>query len=266
MQQPADGVSRVRDDAGEGGAQDVADVLLVCYEIYHRNSAVLGGQQIKERIEGLLPSRSGYLSDGAALKGAVFRPVQARGADVLEADEQGDVLEVLAALHPLTHPRALCGVLQSPGQGLGPSRLELRRQDVDELRRARGVGVDVARDLQALLPRPVDEPEHLRHREAPIAAAYGFEVAYFQREAQLPRHGEHLPQRLHHPVALLPHVYGDDGAAIAQRFQRPDESGRVVKALRRVAESQRDADRPARKALLQQGVDLRVLRPRQRRV
>ena len=135
-----------------------------------------------------------------------------------------------------------------------------------ELRRAGGVGVNVAHDVQAVLAGLAYQPQHLRDGLAPIASAYGLEVAYFERHPELTGHGQHLAQGVHNPVALLAHVHGHDGFRAAQGLKRTYEALSVVKALRRIAEAERDAYRSPSQRFLQQPVYTGILLSCERKV
>ncbi len=74
-----------------------------------------------------------------------------------------------------------------------------------------------------------------------------------------------LAQRVHHAVALLPHVNGDGQPPAAQRLKRADQPLGRVKALGRVAETE-DTPPRRRRVSAPQGVQLPVLPVRQRRV
>lgn len=99
---------------------------------------------------------------------------------------------------------------------------------------------------------------------APVAAADGLQVADFHRGPKAPGHGEHLREGFHHAVPLLPHVDSDGNAGIPQGFQRPDEAGSIIEALRRISQPQGDTQRTVPQCPLQQGVELTVFRLRQR--
>lgn len=53
-------------------------------------------------------------------------------------------------------------------------------------------------------------------------------------------------------------------AGIPQGFQRPDEAGSIIEALRRISQPQGDTQRTVPQCPLQQGVELTVFRLRQR--
>ena len=249
------GIGGVGDDRGEGDTEDVRNVLFVGDEVDHGRAAGLPLQQVEQGVEGVLILQVCDLGDGLALQGQVLRAVQTGGQDVVEAHQQRDVFKVRAGFHPLPHGRPAGRVAQRRRQGIGAARLYLRRQYVDELGGAGGVGVHIAGDVHALLPGPGQQVQHFGHGPAPVAPADGLQVADFHRGLQCPGHSEHLLQRLHDAVALLAHVDGDGPAGPAQGSEGAQQPVGIVKALRRVPQAQGDAQSPVGEGLLQEGVE-----------
>ena len=241
--QPLDGIGRVGNGHGERRAQDGLDVLLRGDEVDHAGLAALGGKQVEECVIGVLAERVRDLRERLALERLIFLRVQRDRNDVLKADKVRDVFKVAARLHALAHGGAGARIAQRGGQRVQPALLKFRRQNVNELGRAGGIGIHVAGDVQPLRAGVFKEPQHLRHGAAPIPPPDALEVRDLHGAAQLPRDGQHLAQRVHHAVALLPHMNGDGQPPTAQRLKRADQPLGRVKALGRVAETQRHAHR-----------------------
>ena len=204
---------------------------------------MLGGEQVEECVIGVLAERVRDLRERLALERLILLRVQRDRNDVLKANKVRDVFKVAARLHALAHGGAGAWIAQRGGQRIQPALLKFRRQNVNELGRAGGIGIHVAGDVQPLRAGVFKEPQHLRHGAAPIPPPDALEVRDLHGAAQLPRDGQHLAQRVHHAVALLPHMNGDGEPPTAQRLERADQPLGRVKALGRVAETQRHAHR-----------------------
>ena len=263
MEEARAGIGGVRNDGGEGGAQDLRDVLLRGNGVDHPRRAAFGGEQVKEGVEGVLPPVPGDLGEGHAFIGGVLRRSEPRGPDVLKAHEKGDVLKVRARLHPPSDGRPRFAIPQPCRQGLQPPGVALRRQHVDELGGPGAVGIDIAGDIQPLRPGRFDGPEHVRHRPPPVPAADGLQVADLHRGLQGPGHPQHLGKGRLHAVPLLAHVDGDHHPAPAEGGEEGDELLGGLIALRRVAETQGHPQRPVREGPAQGGLDGGGLRRRE---
>ena len=263
MEEARAGIGGVRDDGGEGGAQDLRDVLLRGDGVDHPRCAALGGEQVKEGVEGVLPPVASNLGEGNPLIGGVLRRFEPRGPDVLKVHEKGDVLKVRPRLHPPPDGRPRFGIPQPGRQGLQPPGVALRRQHVDELGGPGAVGIDVAGDVQPLRPGILYGPQHMWHRAPPVPAADGLQMADLHRRLQGPGHGQHLGKGRLHAVPLLTHMDGDHHAAPAEGGEEGDQLFRGLIALRRVAKAQGHPQRPVRKSPFQGGADGGALRRRQ---
>ena len=164
-------------------------------------------------------------------------------------DKQRDVLKIAARFHPGAHFLARTAVVQALRERFRSARLKFRRQHMDELRRAGGIGVNVAHHVKPFLPRSRDEREHLGHGAPCVSRADRLEMAHLQRRLQRAGDLDHLAQRVHHAVALLTHVHADGYAALIQRRKRADESVGRIEDLRRVAKAERYAARAVSKRL-----------------
>lgn len=129
---------------------------------------------------------------------------------------------------------------------------------MQQLRRTGGIRVDIAGDIQPLLPGPVQNFQRTADDVVPIALADGLEMADVHRHLQRPGHLHHLLQRRKHPVALLAHMDRDGNAGAPHRRKGADELLRRVEALRRVAQAQGDAQSSSCQRSLQLAVDLIV--------
>ena len=197
----------------------------------------------------------GDLREGHALIRGVLRRSEPRGANILKAHKEGDVLKVRAGLHALPDGGTLSLVPEPGGEGFQASGVALRRQDVDQLGGARRIGVDIAGDVQPLRPGVREGAQHPGHRAPPVPAADGLQVADLHRGLQRPGHRQHLREGGLHAVPLLTHVDGDHDAASPQGGQEGDELLRGFIALRRVAKAQGDAQSSVRERPLQGGPD-----------
>ena len=117
---------------------------------------------------------------------------------------------------------------------------------MNQLRRARRIRVRVAENLHAALPRLRHPAEHIGRRPVPVFFSDRFQVADFNRRAQRFSDRDHLLQRRLHAASLRPHMDGDGNPGILQRRKGSDQLVRPIKALRRVPESQRHAERAVR--------------------
>ena len=187
------GVGGVGDHAGEGGSEDIRDILLVGDEVDHGHRAALRRQEVEEGVIGVLPLRLRDLRDRPALEGQMLRLAEGSRPDVLEAHQRGDVLEIPAALHPTAHLLAGGGVPKGGGELFDAARLKFRRQDVDQLGGPGGIGVGITGNVQTLRSGLGDERQHFRDRPAPVPAADGFQMADLHRRLQRPGRLQHLP-------------------------------------------------------------------------
>ena len=77
--------------------------------------------------------------------------------------------------------RRAAGVRQTAHHRLHASRQKLRRQDVQQLGGAGGIGVHVAPHVQSLLPGLLQKLQHLRDLLSPAVPAHGLQVGDLQR-------------------------------------------------------------------------------------
>lgn len=117
----------------ENGAQDGLDVLLRGDEVDHAGLAALGGEQVEERVIGVLAEHVRDLRERLALKRLILLRVQRDRNDVLKADKVRDVFKVAARLHASAHGGAGGRVAQRGGQRIQPALLKFRRQNVNKL-------------------------------------------------------------------------------------------------------------------------------------
>ena len=210
-----------------------------------------------QAVDRLQPEKPGRLGKRLAREGQKFRPVQRRQADIVPADHLRDVVKIAAVGDALAQDVPLSRVAQPGSNGVRPACQKVLRQQVQQLRRACAVGIDVTRDVQPLVPRLLQQRQRLRDAAVPVARAHGLEMADVHGRAEQARRAEHLPQGVADHVALLAHVHADGNAAALQRGQRPEQAVRRVEALRRIAEAERDTEGPVRQRTLQTAVQLR---------
>ena len=220
-------------------------------------------QKIKERVIGIFPLHFGDFQNVFPFKELVSRASQRGCLNILKACQQRDILEVRPGLHPQLHSFPAGRLPKSGGQRLHAPGLKLRREHVNQLGGASRIGIHVAGHIHALLPGAAQQPDHLGYAAVPVAPANGFQVADLHGRFQRAGDGQHFFQGLNDPVALLPHMDGDDPPGTAQRLQRFDQSRRIVKAFRGIPQSQTDAQRPVGEGLLQKPVDEAVFVLRQ---
>ena len=241
--------------------QDGADVLLTGDAVDHGHAAVLVRQQAAHAVHGIQSHTSGGLRHRFPDEGLIFRQIQGGKDDVVPADHLGDVVEVMAAADALAQHVALRLFPQPRRDDLRPALQKIRRQKVQELRRTGGVGVDVAGDVQTLLPRPRHPLQRRRDALLPVAHPHGLEVADVQRRVQRPRYRDHLGNGVADHVALLAHMHRNGNPAVFQGRKGADQFLCRVKTFRRVAKTQRDGKRALAERPLQPPVQFgKILR------
>ena len=249
MQQAGAGVGRIGDHTAVGLLQNLPDIVLMRDEVDHRRHTRLLRKKVEQRIVGVFAQLLRNAPDRPALVGLVLCAAKPRRDHIFKPDQLRDILKVTACLHTPLHFPSCVLTLQRGDQPVRTALLKLRRQNMDQLRGACGVGVYVARYIHAVLPRLFDQAQHLRHGFAPVVRSDGFQMADLKRRFERLADQQHLPERLDHAVPLLPHVDGERDAAFVERRKRADQSVCGIEDFRRIAKTERHAQRAVGKRL-----------------
>ena len=181
--------------------------------------------------------------------------MEAGQIDAVPARQSGNVVEARPALDALRQLPAGRRVRQAAHHRLHASRQKLRRQDVQQLGGAGGIGVHVAPHVQPLLPGLLQQSQHLRNFLPPAVPAHGLQVGDLQGDTQGTGHRQHLPDGIHHPGPLLPHMHRHRHVAAAEGPQGLDQLLGGIEALRGIAQPQRHAHGAVRECPFHTAVD-----------
>ena len=192
MQKAAGRIGRVRNDAGKRRAERGADVRVGGDAVDHRDGAVLRGKQVECEIKRIGVRFLCTFGNAPADKAAVFLVCDRGDVDVFPADQQRQIFKIRSGQHPLAHPRAERRFAELFRQRGKAAVLRFRRQDVDELCGACGVGIEVAAHVKPFLPRARQDFEHPRHVSAPVRLADALEVADVNGRAEGARSRHHF--------------------------------------------------------------------------
>ena len=242
MQPPAGRVGAVGDYAAERVAQDITDIVLVCDKVNHRNKAVLVRKQIECKFICVAARLRGKLGNGLSDIVRVCTACKRGYTHVFPSNQTDNIFKVRAGFHPLAQLRTECGLSQIFTQCIKAAALALGRQHVNQLRRTGLIRIKVAREVSPILARLRHHLKHLRHGSAPVFATHTLKVADVHRRAQRARHVDHLGKRRNDTRALLTHMDGDNRTAFAQRRKCLNQAVGRIKALRRIAKTERQTD------------------------
>ena len=139
----------------------------------------------------------------------ILRAVEGGEIDAVPPGQLGDIVETGAAFD--VRRQFLSGLLvtQARHHRLHAAGKKIRRQNVQQLGGAGGVGVYVAVHRKAIASCLLQKRQHLRDLAAPVVPAHGLQVADVNGTAQRPGYCNHLLYGRHHAAALLPHVDSD---------------------------------------------------------
>ena len=167
------GIGGVGDDIGQGILQNGHYILLRGHEVHHGDLAVLPYQQVAAAIQRVLPPHGGNFRDALALIGMILRTVQTGEPNTVPSGQLGDVVKTLPLLDPPRQLPAHLLVLQAAHHSLHAAGEEIRRQDVDQLGRSRGVGIHIAPHIQSLLPCLLQKLQRPGDFHPPVVPAHG---------------------------------------------------------------------------------------------
>ena len=107
----------------------------------------------QQQSSGSCPVRGRDLGKALAQERVILGAVKAGEVDAVPAGQTGDVIKPAAAFDAPGQLPTGSGVAQTVDHRVHAALQKLRRQDVQQLGGAGGGGVDVAADVQSLLPR-----------------------------------------------------------------------------------------------------------------
>ena len=235
--------------------QDGADIVLAGHAIDHGDGAALVSQKTAQAVHRIHFQFPGGLSYGLADEAPVLGQVQRRQHDVLPAHHLGDIVKIPSVFDGITEVFPLRFVPQALTDGVHAALEKVRRQQMKQLGGTGIVKIDIAGHVQPLGAGIFHQLQRLGDAAVPVAFAHGLQVADMHRAVQRTCNGNHLLHRAADAVALLTHMDGDGHGTVSQRFQSADQPLCCIEALRRVAQTEGDAESAVGKAPLQLPVD-----------
>ena len=170
---------------------------------------MLADQQVAAGVQRGFVLHGGLLGDALAQQRRILRAVKTAEEDSVPAGQLGNVVKPAAVFNTVSQRLAFVGGGQAADNGVHAALQKLRRQDMQQLGGAGGVGVHVAAHVQPLFLRPVQQLQGPGYFFAPVVPAHGLQVADVQGDPQFPGHQQHLLDGIADARALLPHMDGE---------------------------------------------------------
>jgi len=129
-----------------------------------------------------------------------------------------------------------------PGTNIHSNNINSGRKDIRSLQLIKFKSITQQIPLllinPPILPGLLQKLQHLRDLLSPAVPAHGLQVGDLQRDPQGTGHRQHLPDGIHHPGPLLPHMHRHRHVAAAEGPQGLYQLPGGIEALRGIAQPQ----------------------------